>query len=43
LNRDLSSRVYELERDIGQLDDLAKTWDQTFAAAKESSVPPASP
>ncbi|MGH7852924.1 MAG: mechanosensitive ion channel domain-containing protein, partial [Candidatus Binatia bacterium] len=39
LNRDLSSRVHELERYIGRLDDLAKTWDQTRAAAKESSVP----
>jgi hypothetical protein len=40
LNRDLSSRIHELERSIVQLDDLAKPWDQTFAAAKESSVPP---
>jgi hypothetical protein len=40
LNSDLSGRVHELERYIVQLDDLAKTWDKTFAAAKESSVPP---
>jgi small-conductance mechanosensitive channel len=40
LTRDLSGRVYELERYIGQLDDLAKTWDQTSAAVKESGVPP---
>jgi hypothetical protein len=39
-NRDLSGRVHELERYIVPLDDLAKPWDQTFAAAKESSVPP---
>ncbi len=40
LTRDLSGRVHELERYIGQLDDLAKTWDQTSAAVKESGVPP---
>ena len=40
LDRDLSSRGHELERYIGQLDDLAKRWEQTFAMAKESSVPP---
>jgi potassium-dependent mechanosensitive channel len=40
LNKDLSKRVYELERYLAQLNDLAKTWDQTLVAAKESSVPP---
>lgn len=40
LNKDLGGRVYELDRYIAQLDDLAKTWDQTFAAAKESTAPP---
>jgi small-conductance mechanosensitive channel len=40
LNKDLSGRVYELEHYVGQLDTLAKTWDQTLAVAKESSVPP---
>lgn len=40
LNKDLSGRVHELERYIAQLNNLAKTWDQTFAAAKQSGVPP---
>jgi potassium efflux system protein len=40
LNKDLGGRVHDLERYIGQLDGLAKTWDQTLAAANESSVPP---
>ena len=39
-NRDLSRRVHEHERYIEQLDGLAQTWEQTLAAAKESSVPP---
>jgi potassium-dependent mechanosensitive channel len=40
LNHDLTDRVHELEGHIAQLANLGKTWDQTFAAAKESSVPP---
>jgi small-conductance mechanosensitive channel len=40
LNRDLTSRLYELERHIARLDDFAKTWGQTLAAAKDGSVPP---
>lgn len=40
LNRNLSGRIYEFEHYMAQLDDLAKTWDQTFAAAKQSSAPP---
>ncbi len=39
-NRDLSRRVHEHERYIEQLDGLARTWEQTLAAAKVSSVPP---
>jgi potassium efflux system protein len=40
LNKDLTSRVNELERYIVQLGDFAKRWDQTFAAARASNVPP---
>jgi small-conductance mechanosensitive channel len=40
LNRALTNRVNELGRYIVQLDDFAKRWDQTFAAARNSSVPP---
>ena len=40
LNRNLSGRVHELDRQLEQLDTFAKTWEQTFAAAKESNVPP---
>jgi hypothetical protein len=40
LNKDLSHRIYQLERYIAQLDDLAKTWNQTFSAAKEATAPP---
>jgi hypothetical protein len=39
LNRDLTDRINELERHVAQLDELGKTWDQTFAAAKDSNVP----
>ena len=30
----------ELERCLTQLDELAKTWDQTLAASKDDSAPP---
>jgi potassium-dependent mechanosensitive channel len=39
LNKELTSRTNQLQRYIGQLDNFAKTWDQTFAAAKDSDVP----
>jgi small-conductance mechanosensitive channel len=39
INRSLSSRIQELNRQINQLDELAKTWEQTFAATKQSSAP----
>jgi potassium efflux system protein len=39
LNRILTDRVKEIDGHIAQLDDLGKTWDQTFNAAKESSAP----
>ena len=39
INRSLSGRVHELDRQIGQIDDLAKTWEQTFTAASQSSAP----
>jgi len=40
LNKNLSGRMYELERYMAHLNDLAKSWDQTFAMAKQSSAPP---
>ncbi len=40
LNQDLTGRVNELERYLAQLDELAKTWDQTLAASKDDSAPP---
>ncbi len=40
LNKDLTGRVNELERYTSRLEQLEKTWDQTFAIAKESNVPP---
>jgi len=40
LNKNLSGRMYELERYMAHLNDLAKSWDQTFAVAKQSSAPP---
>jgi small-conductance mechanosensitive channel len=40
LNKDLTSRVHDLERYIAQLDGFAKRWDQTFDAAREANVPP---
>ncbi len=39
LNRELTVRVNELERYIARLDDLGRTWDQTFVTAKDSSAP----
>jgi potassium-dependent mechanosensitive channel len=39
LNRNLTDRVKEIDGQIAQLDDLGKTWDQTFSAAKESNAP----
>ena len=39
INRSLSGRDHELDRQIGQIDDLAKTWEQTFTAASQSSAP----
>jgi chromosome segregation ATPase len=39
INRSLSGRVHELDRQIGQIDDLAKTWEQAFTAASQSSAP----
>jgi small-conductance mechanosensitive channel len=38
-NRSLSARVAELDRQIEQLDDLAKTWAQTLTAASQASAP----
>ena len=39
INGSLSSRIQELNRQISQLDALTKTWEQTFAATKQSSAP----
>jgi potassium-dependent mechanosensitive channel len=39
LSKELTNRTNQLQRYIAQLDDFGKTWDQTFAAAKDSAVP----
>ncbi|HEX2932122.1 MAG TPA: hypothetical protein VHV54_20520, partial [Candidatus Binatia bacterium] len=39
LNRALTRRINDLEGYIVQLDQLAKIWDGTFAAAKEANAP----
>jgi small-conductance mechanosensitive channel len=39
IKRSLSTRVDELDRQIQQLDDLAKTWQQTLTAVSEASAP----
>jgi len=38
--RDLTNRATRLEREIAQLDELRKTWEQTFDAAKDANTPP---
>jgi small-conductance mechanosensitive channel len=38
-NRILSGRIHGLDRQIGQIDDLAKTWEETFTATSQSSAP----
>jgi small-conductance mechanosensitive channel len=40
LNKDLTGRVHELQRHVAQLDEFAKKWHQTFAAARDANVPP---
>ena len=39
INRSLSGRVAEFDRQIQQLDDLAKTWEQTLTATSQASAP----
>jgi potassium-dependent mechanosensitive channel len=38
--RDLTNRATRLEREIAQLDELQKTWEQTLDTAKDSNTPP---
>jgi small-conductance mechanosensitive channel len=38
--RDLTTRVSQLEKQIAQLDELDKTWQLTFNAARNSHAPP---
>jgi small-conductance mechanosensitive channel len=38
--RDLTNRATRLDREIAQLDELRKTWEQTFDAAKDANTPP---
>jgi potassium-dependent mechanosensitive channel len=40
LNKNLTGRVNDLERDATRLEQLGKTWNQTFAVAKDSNAPP---
>ena len=38
--RDLTNRATQLEREIAQLDELQKTWEQTLDTAKDANTPP---
>ena len=38
--RDLTNRATRLEREIAQLDELRKTWEQTLDTAKDANTPP---
>jgi potassium efflux system protein len=39
LNSALTERINDLERYVVQLDQLGKTWDETFAVAKKANAP----
>ncbi len=40
LNKNLTARVNELERYTTRIEEFGKAWNQTFAVAKDSNVPP---